>query len=384
MRRPSDTVVAAAVFTVFFAVYAFTAGRGLGWGDSGEFQHWILDGVDLSSRKGFSNIHPLYVWLGRSVASTTFGVNVISSFFGALALAGFFLLTRNLAVTVLFGFSHALWWLSTTAEVLTMSLAFVVFETFFFLKWLRGGRLGHLVAFAFLNGLHLEAHNLALLALPVYAVAFANHAWRVRPARRFACGAAAVAAWAAGASYWLFNFFARGPADVLFGSYGAQVSGVLPGSWPTAVFNWALAAMSFAPVPFLWKRRGNREPYIVALFAVHFVFWIRYFIISQFTFVLPSLFFAYLVAAMSRRNVSFAAFSGLLAIDFALPVAAFLTLSAIGFPSWYWSHPHRDDAAYFALPWKFNDDSADRCASEMNGPWDGYWHPEMANGIEVR
>jgi hypothetical protein len=35
-------------------------------------------------------------------------------------------------------------------------------------------------------------------------------------------------------------------------------------------------------------------------------------------------------------------------------------------------HKYRDEAAYFALPWKFNDDSADRCARELPGPWNGY------------
>ena len=109
MRRPSDRIVAAALFTAFFALYAFTAQRGFGWGDSGEFQHWILDGKDISSSAGFSNLHPLYLVVARAFASSPFGVTLVSSFFGALAVAGFFFLSRNLAVAVLFGlFAFAL------------------------------------------------------------------------------------------------------------------------------------------------------------------------------------------------------------------------------------------------------------------------------------
>ena len=384
MRRPSDRIVAAALFTAFFALYAFTAQRGFGWGDSGEFQHWILDGKDISSSAGFSNLHPLYLVVARAFASSPFGVTLVSSFFGALAVAGFFFLSRNLAVAVLFGLSHAVWWLSCVAEVYTMSLAFIVFETYFLLKWRETGRLAPLVALAALNGLHLELHNLALLSLPVYAFAFFARArsegWKTSCLK----GLAAFAAWAVAASYWLAALFMRGPADVLVGNYGGEVAGLLPARWPVAFFNWALAAMSFAPaamVLFL-SRRARKDVLLVSLFAVHFAFWARYFIISQFTFVLPSLFFAYLAASAAKIRLSRA--FAVAAIELALPVAAYLALSRVGFPSWYWSHPHRDDAAYFALPWKHNDDSADRCASEQSGPWDGYWHPERANGVKVK
>ena len=384
MRRPSDRIVAAALFTAFFALYALTAQRGLGWGDSGEFQHWILDGKNISASEGFSNLHPLYLAVAGAFASSPYSVTLVSSLFGALAVTGFFFLSRNLAVSVLFGLAHAVWWLSCVAEVYTMSLAFIVFETYFLLKWRDSGRMGPLAALAALNGLHLELHNIALLALPVYAFVFFSRAkaegWKTSCRK----GALAFAVWAVAASYWIWALIMRGPADVLVGNYGAEVAGLLPARWHVAVFNWALAAMSFAPVAmlFLFSRRVKKDALLIALFAVHFVFWARYFIISQFTFVLPSLFFAFLAVAAANVRIRFAL--AVAAMELALPVAAYLTLSRVGFPSWYWSHPHRDDAAYFALPWKHNDDSADKCASEQSGPWDGYWHPERANGVIVK
>ena len=77
MRRPSDRIVAAALFTAFFALYAFTAQRGLGWGDSGEFQHRILDLADGMTKgcDSLATAHPLYVLLGKCVASSPFAVS---------------------------------------------------------------------------------------------------------------------------------------------------------------------------------------------------------------------------------------------------------------------------------------------------------------------
>ena len=36
------------------------------------------------------------------------------------------------------------------------------------------------------------------------------------------------------------------------------------------------------------------------------------------------------------------------------------------------SYKYRDDATYFAHPWKCNEDSAARYAAECGGTWTGY------------
>ena len=379
MPKRRDLAEAVALFAAFFALYAVTAQRGFGWGDSGEFQYRILHGISAGQLPEFATLHPLYLWIAKPFASSPYSITLISSFFGALCTALFRLCSRNNILSALFGLSHALWWLSCVSEVYTMSLAFIALETILFLRWRKTGSAALFALLAGVNGLHLELHNIALLALPVYGISWLANARKRPPMQSIAGAALAAAAWCAGASYWIWAVVSRGPADVLFGRYGGQVAGFLPGNVSIALFNWALAGMSFAIPALLLRRKMLRPSPILALFLVHFSFWSRYFIISQFTFALPSIFFAYLLVAESRLQPKMA--SALGALQTALPVAAYLVLSSVGFPEWYWSHPYRDNAAYFALPWKFNDNSADRCAALQGGDWDGYWrNPERPSG----
>jgi len=365
-----------AITVGFLVLYAATAQRGLGWGDSGEFQFRILEGGvgTLADCDSFATAHPLYVALAKAFCHTPFHVTFISCVFGALAVGGFFLCSRNLALTVLWGLSHAVWWLSCVAEVYTMSLAFLAFETFCLLRYLEYRRMLWLIALFALNGLHLELHNLALLALPVYAFVWFRDVRRNGPMR----SALPPLAWLFGASFWLESLVVRGAADVLYGSYGGQTLGLLPKNWTIAAFNLALTAMSLV-VPFLiwwWHRRsgcGWKLPVggvIVALFGVNFLFFVRYFIISQFTFALPTLFFAYL--AVSRLELRANRAISLALMQMLLPVLAWQVLEQLPRPRFYARHKYRNDAKYFALPWKFADDSADRYAAELGGKWNGY------------
>lgn len=360
----------------FLALYAVTAQRGLGWGDSGEFQHRILDcaGGLLEGCDSFATAHPPYVLLAKLMCSTPYHVTFISCLFGALAVGAFYLCSRQIALTLIFGLSHAVWWLSCVAEVYTMSLTFVALETLCLLSYLRNRRLPWLIGLFFLNALHLNLHNIALLSLPVYAVLLVRDG-RVNGVMR---SLLPILAWLAGAAYWLQALVVRGFADVLTGSYGAQATGILPENWMIAAFNLALASMSFfVPLALAWWNRslGSRRElagrgFLAALLIVHFLFFVRYFIISQFTFVLPSLFFAYLLASAFelRRDRAIA----LAVIQLLLPLMAWQVLDQLPRPEFYARHKYRNDAAYFALPWKFADDSADRYAAELGGVWNGY------------
>lgn len=357
----------------FFALYALTAQRGLGWGDSGEFQCRILScaGGIMGGCESFATAHPLYVALAKAVARTPFQVTLVSSFFGALAVGGFFLCTRRIGLTVVFGLSHMLWWLSCLAEVQTMNLAFTVFETALVLRFLSSGRGVWLVGALFLSGVHLACHNFALLALPVYGVLLLRSGWRTR--------IAGGAAWAAGASFWLKALAVRGAADVLVGRFGGQVSGLVPANWRVAGFNLALAALSFvAPVSIAWWNRRTKQMdrqrdvrwMLRALFAINALFFVRYFVPDQVTFLLPTLFFAFLLVSVyeTRRDRAIA----LAVMQILLPVLAYQVLVQLPVPKDRQPHPHRNDAKYFAFPWKFNDDSADRYAAELGGTWNGY------------
>ena len=332
----------------FFLLYALTAQRGLGWGDSGEFQDWILNQNALICGPHFSNAHPLYVCFCRFVAATPFAVALVSAFFGALSVGGLFLCTKRLGLSTVFGVSHMLWWNSCIAEVQTMNLAFTVFETVLLLHFLDRGEWRWFAGLVLLNGIHLNAHNLALLALPVYAAVFFVRA----RGRRLALALPFAALWASGACGWIWAVWTRGPADVLVGAYGGKVFGLLPANGTLTAFNFALASLSFfAPAAIWWWTRCRpKNVFVWALFAVNFLFWVRYFVPDQATFLLPTLFFAFVLAScaeLGRKRLI-----ALVSLQVLLPLMAWQVLAALPRPDWKTAHEGRNDAAYFALPWK--------------------------------
>ena len=89
---------------------------------------------------------------------------------------------------------------------------------------------------------------------------------------------------------------------------------------------------------------------VAAILAVHFLFWVRYRVADQATFLLPTLFFAYLLVSTCelRRN----RLAALLAMQVLLPLLAWQVLLQLPTPDWKAKHAGRNDAAYFALPWK--------------------------------
>ena len=365
----------------FFALYALTAQRGLGWGDSGEFQHWVLHGCPVGVK--YPSQHPLYLAAARLVASTPFGVTLVSAFFGALSVGGLYLCVRRRPPAVLFGLSHMLWWNSCVAEVQTMNLAFTGFETALLLRAVETRGVCALTLLFALNGLHTGVHNFAFLCLPVFL--FTAFRLRFRPLSV----AIALLGWALGAAGFLRASLAAlagdGPVGwfrlMMVGDYGAKVCGLLPSDGMVTGFNFALAALSFAvPAALAWWSRGRpsaagesariRRVAVGALFAVNALFWVRYFVPDQAMFVLPTLFFAYVMLGTAEIRANRLAALALLQV--LLPVAAYLALSGLPLPQGRGRHGDRDDAAYFALPWKMNEDSADRHAAAIGGIWDGY------------
>lgn len=356
----------AAVVLAFFALYALTAGHGRQWGDSAEFLEWILSEDAFVCGPHFSNAHPLYVAFCRLVAKSPFAVTLVSSLFGALSVGGLFLCSRRLALAVLFGLSQMLWWLSTRAEVQTMSLAMTAFETVALIVAVEGRqswRTAALCALALLAGIHLGVHNFATLSLPVYIVLL------VVLVRSGACrptaAACAVACWLVGASPWLCAIFTRGPADVLVGAYGAKVVGLWPGNWTQTAFNFALASVSFAvPVAIAWWGRrtllsdvacaakgASANWFLLALFAINAAFFVRYFVPDQSQFLLPTLFFAYLL--LRRLDIRPSRAVALACLQMLMPVLLHRVVSQLPVPEERRGlHPGRDEARYFILPWE--------------------------------
>ncbi len=396
----------------FFVLYLATCQRGWCWQDGGLFQRRIFSG-DIEGSFGIAAAHPTFIWLGCAVDSVCrmlgggmvarlFLTNAQSAFWMAVAVGFFAAAVRrysgsgkaSLICSFMLGFAHMTWWMGTICEAHALELALFAVELYIFVGLakesrfsMRPGNAG-LACLAFASGLHFSVHNLALLALPVYAFV----AWRMVRGRHLVAKLAGIAGiWAIGASPVLYLAVREIPRSgllaavrsVLVGSFGSEVVGILPSSPKIFLLNCALAALSFA-VPFaglgvVKRPRGStpaiaelRVPLVVML-AIHAVFLVRYFVPDQAFFLLPTL--ALWILLMSpgfaaerhpvRKLLQIAACGVLLPA-----LASFIAPRGLD----RGTHPGRDDAKYFAIPWKFNEDSCDRLVKErgLEDVWAGY------------
>ena len=183
MRK--DLIGSGILFVVSFAVYAVTLCPTFYWEDCAAFcaVHSVL-GIPHSP--GF----PLYVILGRTatvipLADTALNSNLMSAFWGSLALALLYLLlTRIFEVTgsgrllssfasavstLFFAFTTSFWLQTVRAEVYTLNLFLTLLLVFLAVRWWRSGedefRLRILLLFSFVLGISLCNHPLLVAAL---------------------------------------------------------------------------------------------------------------------------------------------------------------------------------------------------------------------------
>ena len=408
-RRVRTCLVAALLVVGFAALYALTAQRGVSWGDSGWFQLRILEN-DLSGTSGLALAHPLFVSTAHFVFRLVpepfrvWSMNAICGIWGALAVGMMFLCAQRFArstsaavlAALTIGCAHMFWWLSTMSEVYTLSVFLLACEIHALLVAVEERRPRLMFVVFFANGLHFSDHNFALLSLPVECFAACWLAWRRprvggMPVRAAVFGIGALLAWCGGA--WPILSLAWGrycqtgslgatAMDVLVGAYGAAVAGNMGVPLRVTLFNYALAGMSFAlPCWFFAVKRlfmpGKKRPagtkmppealFVAAIFLAHFLFWVRYRVSDQATFLLPTLFMAVLLAAPAFGAVKRPFVWGLatVAVSVALPnlVAGGLSACADQLLQQRGQLPFRDDLRYFACPWKHNEDSAAQLAA---------------------
>ena len=384
---------------VFSGVYLATCQRGVSWQDSGMFQRRVLEG-DYTGTLGLALAHPLYIAAGRAVMAVPVGtfagrLNFFSGLGMAVALANLAgvvaLLTGRrwpgLAVAAMLAVAHTVWWLSTIAEVYTWSVAGLTCELWLLAILVRRSRWWVLAALAFVSGLGWCMHNFALLPMPVYAIVAIVLVRRGRlPAWSLAVAAGA---FCLGAGPYLDMIAHESAAtgslgqaigSALVGRYAEQVLNVASPS-PQAGPNAVLMAMNFASllVPLAvvgWFRLrrvagGLLAGALGAVTVIHVVFVARYNVHDQFTFLLPSLALTALAAGVglaeladrSRRwriaSIAACVVSVVLAPVFygaapAIGRAAGVQLSE--------RQPFRDELRYWLVPWKHNEDSAERFA----------------------
>ena len=387
------------VFVFFALLYGLTAQRGVSWQDSGEFQYRLLAG-DYAWNSGIARAHPLYIFLGRCflmlfpVSMRLYACSLFSGLCMALALAALLSLvmelTRSVAAAltsvIILGFAHMAWWMSTVAEVYTLSLLCVMLELMLLNRFFRSGRFLWLTFLFAVNGLHFSVHNAALLALPVYGAVLLLHLARDMR-KRLAPSAFAIFLWflAAAMIWWRaavsVGMGSRWPdvvASILFGDgYQSHVTGMSMFNRRLFLSNMALAAVSFlsplwvfAPAGMVVGRSGN-GPFrraLSGLTAIHFVFWIRYFVSDQATFVLPLLGLLAVWAGLGgcelrKRFSSGRSYAATVLIALLMNVTLLLLLPGIararcGAMRRTRPLPGRNEWVYWLHPWKHNERSA--------------------------
>ncbi|MCP4375565.1 MAG: DUF2723 domain-containing protein, partial [bacterium] len=384
---------------VFSLLYGLTAQRGVSWQDSGMFQWRVLNG-DYVGKLGLALGHPLYIAAGQLLKYIPIGtlagrLNFFSGVGMAVALANLAMVLTlltgrrwvGLLIAAMLSVSHAVWWLSTISEVYTWSVAGLTAELWLLVVLMRRPSWRPVIGLAFVSGLGISLHNFALLPLPVYFVLVV-----VLICRRRLSGwvlAPATAAWLAGVSVYLGFViqYAIATGDVadaiqsaLFGKYTAQVlntSGV-SGNFKA---NMALSALSFVsmlgPLAIIgWFRMrrkvgGALAAVLGAVTVIEVLFFIRYPVPDQFTFILPTLVMIALSAGIGLSVLSDS--SRRVRVCAVLLCVASVLLQ----PAMYAAGPtlldgarvrikrgrklpFRDEMRYWLVPWKQNEDSAER------------------------
>lgn len=395
------------VFLLFLFVYGLTCQRGVAWQDSGIFQ-WRIFTADPVGWLGLALSHPLLIVLGEAASAVLPGelpwrMNMVSAIAAAMAVANLALLVRRLApdrplaswmAAGLFGLAHTPWWLATICESQMLYAAVFTLELNVLISLLRRPRAVLVLALGALNGLGLTAHNLALLALPVYGVvliAMCTRAWATSAAmpRRLPWPAVLLLplGWAAGASGMILLVAHQAQAtgllaavqSALFGrSWQGAVLGFTPASASHGLgyvaYNFPNAGLPLAVVGLaaLWRSQRGLAAALAALAAIHLLFAIRYQVADQFMFFVPLYALIAVLAglgmARAEQRWERSWQPALLVLTLLLGPIVYAAAPAVAHAAQVQlpgrkDLPFRDHARYWLSPWKAGEDSAERFAT---------------------
>ena len=408
-------------FACFALLYLATAQRGVGWQDSGAFQAAALESsekviAEHAAHGDLALAHPAYVALARMMATLFRGIpflaiNAVSSICMAAAVANIWLLSfltlarrRKLAAAVaatLFGMAHMPWWMATIAEVYAASAMMLSAELLLFLCVLKDWNGDYLakiglsarevrglayVLLAATTGLHFSVHGFVVLAWPVYGVTFLRQAvrhevsWKIAPVALSAWLFGLLPLWPFIAARAQVTSPSEAIANLFVGnSYSKEVL-TLGQRWRGYFLaNMGLFALNFLNPAWILAGIGlcaARSRFANAtrlVLAFHFVFFIRYLVADQATFAIPTLLLLSLFAAdgMARLKVSTRTAGLLLAITALVPPAAYAVANTAlhrirpAVQEKKVPAPLQDIIRYWTLPWKHNEDSAERFAEEV-------------------
>ncbi len=394
-----------ACFVAFGLLYGLTAARDIQWQDSGHFILRIVTG-ELVNELGIALSHPLHFWLGRAAMALTglepaFAITLVSSLGGALTVANLYGAARTLTgrraaalfAAVSLGLANVFWHLSTVAECYTVTTALLSAELWCLIAYARHRRGWMLIAAALANGVGLANHNLAALTTPI--IVWITIDQLVRRRISFGAALAAAAAWIIGTLpltllslvQWLATGDLAGTIrSTLFGhGYQSHVLGASISVRQLGITS-AFIALSFPNLFLLLAALGlvrRRRPSVplmtyaalVAALVIHAAFVLRYNVIDQHTFLLPTLCVLALFAAVGFSRVQTfwpprwrkATVGIALALLLLTPVVYFIAPRVArhyqvleGFRN----KPYRDDYTYLFVPWAVVETSAARMSSE--------------------
>lgn len=394
------------LLTVSFVLYAATASRGIQWQDAG---HNILRAMtgEVHHPLGLALAHPLHHLLGRLAVAPgwlepALAVTLISSLAGAFAVANTFgcvrLLTRNggagLFAAGSLAVCHTCWQWSTLAETYTLTAALLAGECWCLVAYVRSRHRRFLWGMLLLNGLGLGNHLQALLTTPVLAIV-ALLALRRREVRWPGVAIGAVL-WVAGSLPYtalvLTEMLDSGQViatvrSALFGRlYSNQVLSMIPSARVLAV---SLAAILYsfpnllipAAVYGLLRPRSQDVPalawkVLLAGLILHALFVLRYNVIDQHTFLLPTYVLLALFAGIGAARVlrwpnarrrRFLCVTGVvlcLTTPAVYGLASATARRAGLFEGTLHNKPYRDDYAYLLTPWSVAERSAERMSTQ--------------------
>jgi 4-amino-4-deoxy-L-arabinose transferase-like glycosyltransferase len=393
------------VFCCSLTLYSLTASREVQWQDSGEFVLRVFRG-EVLDEFGLALSHPLHFWCGTLAVRVLpleppFAVALVSALFGAIAVANVFgvvttLTGRRLAAGLAalgLALAHTFWHMSTVVEVYTITAAALSAELWALVKWDQTRKRKWLVLMFLANGIGLANHNLALLTLPVITIVLVVALYRRQAGWGTLVGAGIV--WVIGASpyiglvlqqVWVTRNISDTLRSALVGEYQTAVAG------QTLIAAYTLASVAFTllnfpnlmlPAAILGATRapqagvGSLSRFGLSTgLILHLLFVLRYGVIDQYTFLVPSytivailsgIGFAYVLRNWPPRVTRW-----VVGLSIGLPVVSPLVYLAASSTARHFhvlgrferNKPYRDDYRYLFVPWGRGEDSASRLSQQ--------------------
>jgi hypothetical protein len=170
----TDVLIAGLIGIAALALYVRTLAPSLLWGDSAEFQ-------TLSYTLGMT--HPsgymTQIMLGKlftyiPVGNIAYRVNLMSAFFGGLAVAEAYLIVRllggwripALSASILLTLTEGFWWRALVAESYAPAAGMLATVWLLMLLWRQTGKWGYLFLAGVAGGLSLGIHSTVVMTAP--------------------------------------------------------------------------------------------------------------------------------------------------------------------------------------------------------------------------